>query len=131
MNPINSVTITGLTRVPQPKPGRNGYTILAYFSAEANGFSLQGCAFVRTPRQGLTVWPPKLEGLDTRRSLTITNDQLRQAMVRQAQAAYRALGGSDGEWIRDDDEDMPAPSRTDVVIEEDAGLQRYLLNCRP
>jgi len=122
----NTVTITGLNRVTRPKVGSNGFTILAYFDCEANGFSLLGCAFVRTPRRGLTVWPPKLEGPDTRRSLTITNDQLRQEMARQAQAAYRALGGTDGEWIRDDDEDTQTTSRTEVSIEEDRGLQRYL-----
>lgn len=98
---MHDVIITGLNRVSQPRPNKAGNTILAFFDCQANGFSLAGCAFVRTARQGLTVWPPKLEGTDgVRRSLGITDDHLRKLMIRQAQEAYRALGGTDGEWIK-------------------------------
>lgn len=100
------VSITGLTRITDPKPNKGGSTVLAFFDCEANGVSLHGCAFVRTSRRGLTVWPPKIEGRDdSRRCVAITDQQLRQAMVSKAQETYRALGGTDGEWIRFDEAD--------------------------
>jgi hypothetical protein len=100
MNPNNTITITGLKRVTRPKPNRHGFIVLAWFDCEANGFGLQGCALVRTPKNGLVVWPPKLDEPDTpRRVLTITDDSLRHAMMQHAREAYRALGGTDAEWI--------------------------------
>ncbi|ALR22068.1 hypothetical protein [Sphingobium baderi] len=96
----HQVTITGLTRVRAPKPNKGGSTVIAYFDCEANGFALAGCALARTIKNGLTVWPPKLEGPESaRRSLTITEDSLRHAMMIQARETYRALGGTDAEWI--------------------------------
>src|SRR5690606_8318377 len=54
-----------------------GNTILAFFDCQANGLTLAGCAFVRTSRQGLTVWPPKLEGAEAaRRSVGIADERL-------------------------------------------------------
>lgn len=100
------VTITGLTRITDPKPNKGGSIVLAWFDCETSGFALQGCAFVRTARRGLTIWPPKIEGRDSaRRAVSITDKSLRKAMVSQAQETYRALGGTDGEWIRYDEAD--------------------------
>ncbi|MFY7760999.1 hypothetical protein [Aquidulcibacter sp.] len=99
INP-NAVTVIGLTRVLDPKPNKGGNSIIAYFDAEARGFILCGCAFVRTPANGLTVFMPKLsDEAKERRSVKLVDDQLRTAFVRAAQAAYRAMGGTDGEWI--------------------------------
>lgn len=103
---MNDVTIMGLNRVSNPRPNKGGSTVLAWFDCQANGFLMQGCAFVRTARRGLTVWPPKIDGPEsTRRSVTFADEKLRKEMVREAQSAYRALGGTDGEWIRHDEED--------------------------
>lgn len=103
---MTDVTIMGLNRVSNPKPNKGGSTVLAWFDCQANGFLMQGCAFVRTARRGLTVWPPKIDGPEsTRRSVTFADEKLRKEMVREAQSAYRALGGTDGEWIRHDEED--------------------------
>lgn len=97
------VTVTGLTRLTKTQPNKNGHTVLAFFDCETSGFSLHGCAFVRTVRNGLTVWPPKLEhGIDSRRHVGITDEHLRKEMTRRAQETYRALGGTDGEWCDDD-----------------------------
>jgi hypothetical protein len=102
---MNEVSITGLSRVSQPKTNAGGSTVLAWFDCEVNGFALHGCAFVRTPRMGLTVWLPKLEGPeDKRRSVVFAEESLRHAMMTAAQSAYRALGGTDGEWIPRDKE---------------------------
>lgn len=100
------VTITGLTRITDPKPNKGGSIVLAWFDCETSGFALQGCAFVRTARRGLTVWPPKIEGRESaRRAVSIADESLRKVMVSQAQETYRALGGTDGEWIRYDEAD--------------------------
>lgn len=97
------VTITGLHRIAEPKPNRANATILAFFDCIVGPIALQGCAFVRTARNGLTVWPPKLDGFEsTRRSITLADEHLRKEMVREAQAVYRALGGKDGEYPRID-----------------------------
>jgi hypothetical protein len=99
INP-NVVTVIGLTRVLDPKPNKGGNSIIAYFDAEARGFILCGCAFVRTPANGLTVFMPKLsDEARERRSVKLVDDQLRSAFVRAAQDAYRSMGGTDGEWI--------------------------------
>lgn len=103
---MHEVNITGLNRITDPKPNKGGSTVLAFFDCETGGFSLHGCAFVRTARRGLSVWPPKVGGTDdSRRSVAITDEQLRKAMTRRAQETYRALGGTDGEWIRSDEAD--------------------------
>lgn len=133
MNPNNTITITGLTRIPRPKPGKNGFIILAYFDCMANGFGLRGCALVRTPKMGLVAWPPKIETADTRRSLTIEDDSLRHAMMQHAREAYRALGGTDAEWVGST---IPMGLREIHEQEqerssEDVGLQRFLLNGAP
>lgn len=98
---MSEVTITGLNRVGIQRPNKSGNTILAYFDCQTRGFVLQGCAFVRTSRHGLTVWPPKMEGpVDgARRGIRYAEERLRHQMTVAAQAAYRALGGTDGEWI--------------------------------
>lgn len=120
---MHEVSITGLNRVSLPKPNKGGNTILAFFDCQANGLALAGCAFVRTARQGLTVWPPKLEGTDAaRRSVGITDEHLCKLMVRQAQEVYRALGGTDGEWIKTWDEE-----KSDQA-DEGNGLRRFLSN---
>jgi len=72
---------------------------------------------------GLTGWPPKLEGADAaRRSVGVADEQLRSVMVRQAQASYCALGGTDGEWIKTWDEEETEEA------DEGKGLRRFLSN---
>lgn len=120
---MQSVSITGLNRVPNPKPNKGGNTILAYFDCQVGGLSLKGCAFVRYRRQRLSIWPPKLEGGEaSRRCVNITDAQLRDTMLAEVQAAYRALGGTDGEHS-----EMAEEEQAD---EGDAlnGLHRFLSN---
>ncbi|WP_417587406.1 hypothetical protein [Pararhodobacter oceanensis] len=94
------VEILGLTRVAKPKPNKTGSTILAYFDCAARGLELAGCALVRTKSGGLVAWPPKLDGpADTRRGIKIEDDSLRHGMMLHAREAYRALGGTDAEYI--------------------------------
>ena len=96
---MTDFTITSITRVHSPKPNRVGHTILAWFDVAFPGCTLRGCAFVRAARGGLNVWAPKIEeDRNVRRSITITDEHLRKAMVKAAQVAYRAVGGTDGEF---------------------------------
>ena len=97
---MHSVTITGLSRIAKPKANAGGSIILAWFNVEANGFVLIDCALVRTPKNGITVWPPKLEGPDSfRRSISFADCSLRHAVMEKARETYRAMGGTDAEWI--------------------------------
>lgn len=131
---MNDVTIVGLNRVSNPKPNKGGSTVLAFFDCQSNGFLLQGCAFVRTPRHGLSVWPPKLDRPESaRRSVTFADERLRQVMVRAAQSAYRALGGTDGEWMPYDEERSAENAaaaaesvRSRASVAEDEGVRRFL-----
>jgi hypothetical protein len=112
----NHVNITGLTRVTIQRQNKGGSTILAYFDAEARVFGLKGCAFVRTSNGGLTVFTPKIDSDTTdRRGVKLLDDQLRSCFIRAAQDAYRAMGGTDGEWLHD----------REAPIEHD-GLSRLL-----
>lgn len=114
---MNTVTILGLSRVSNPKPNKGGSTVLAYFDCEANGLSLQGCALVRTAKNGLTAWPPKLEGPESlRRSVSFVDSSLRHTLMMQAREAYRALGGVDAEWIGTS---IPLPPRPAAAIGDD------------
>lgn len=114
---MSAVTILGLNRVSNPKPNRGGSTVLAYFDCEANGLSLQGCALVRTAKNGLTVWPPKLEGPESvRRAVSFVDSSLRHALMMRAREAYRALGGVDAEWIG---ASIPMPPRQGMAVGEE------------
>ena len=124
---MSTVTITGLSRISKPKPNRAGFTILAFFDCEAGGFALHGCALVRTPKDGLVAWPPKLDGPEgMRRSVAILDDSVRHAIMLHAREAYRALGGRDAEWIG---RTIPMGPREEPDQDEaggDQGLQRFL-----
>jgi hypothetical protein len=94
------IQIMGLSRVDKIKPNKEGHTILAFFNCEARGLQFYGCALVRTRSGGLVAWPPKLDHLNqTRRMVRIIDDSLRHAMMLHAREAYRALGGTDAEFI--------------------------------
>lgn len=110
----HQVTITGLTRVRNPKTNQVGNAVLAYFDCETHGFALAGCALARTNKNGLTVWPPKLDAPGApRRALTIIDDSLRHAIMIQARETYRALGGTDAEWIG---RSVPAEPNADYEV---------------
>lgn len=121
-----TVTITGLRRVRDPKANRGGAVILAHFDCEARGLVFAGCAFVRTARGGLAAWLPRLDGKEgERRFVAFADDSLRHAMMLHAREAYRALGGTDAETIG---RIVPAgPTPPDHEHERDrAGLGAFL-----
>lgn len=136
---MGEVNVTGLTRVRDAKPNKGGSTVIAYFDCEARGLEIVGCAFVRTPKNGLTVWLPKIETPQAvRRSINFTDCSLRHAMMLQARETYRALGGTDAEWIgrsvpmgpRDDEPEHLQSRQNDAneIEEEESrkGLETFL-----
>jgi hypothetical protein len=92
------ITIVGIT-MAAGKPNRAGNRIIAFFDAELAGLRMNGCALVRTPRAGMTVTPPKMEGPEAaRRSVIILDSALRHRLLEAAREAYRRLGGLEAEW---------------------------------
>lgn len=125
------VEIIGMGRIPFPKPNKGGSTILAYFTCATHGLRLHGCAFVRTAKGGLTVWPPRIHIPEfVHRSVDIIDDRFRQEMVRAAQVTYRALGGTDGEClptVAPVADDCDARDVKDTAPEaDDAGMKRFI-----
>ncbi len=100
------VTITGLERVRELRPSKAGHTILAYFSADVGVFSLKGCCLVRTARQGIAAWLPKLDDqkAHNNRSISLHDEPTRNAMLKAAREMYITMGGKDAEWRPRDDE---------------------------
>lgn len=105
---MHEITVTGLTRRMNPKPNQGGSTVLAFFDCNAGGFQLHGCALVRTSRGGITVWPPKLDQqMVPPRDIRFIDESLRHAMMEKAREAYRALGGTDAEWMNQSNQPVP------------------------
>lgn len=139
---METVTITGLDRVRAPKPSDAGHTILAYFSADVGVFNFKGCVLVRTARQGIAAWLPKLDDkrAHNQRSVTLNDEPTRNAILKAAREMYILMGGKDADWrSRDDDDDdavivpqtaeQPASGRVTVevrrrVITSDTGEDR-------
>lgn len=94
------VAINGVNIAKKSRPNKGGSRIIAFFDCAFYGFQLNGCALVRTSKNGLTVWPPKIEGPEAvRRAVVITDDALRNAIMQAARDAYQAIGGTEAEWI--------------------------------
>lgn len=104
---MQDVTITGLERVRNLHPSKNGHTILAYFSADVGVFSLKGCALVRTARQGIAAWLPRLDEqrAHNNRSVTLNDEPTRNALLKAAREMYIRMGGTEAEWRPRDDDD--------------------------
>lgn len=112
---MQSVTITGLEMVRELRISKNGHTTLAYFSATVGVFSLKGCLLVRTARQGIAAWLPRLDEpkAHLNRSITLNDEQTRYALLKAARDMYILMGGTDAEYHSHDDD-------------EDAGLKTFL-----
>jgi hypothetical protein len=97
---METVTITGLDRIRDPKPTLQGHLILAYFSADVGVFTLKGCAFVRTSKGGLATWLPNLSDAKAKqtRFITLNDEQTRSDMLQAAIRMYRLMGGTDADW---------------------------------
>ena len=97
---MSDVKITGMNRITKPKANLGGSIVLAWFDCEANGFAFKGCALVRTKRNGLVAWLPKIEGEQSRRRcVDFIDSSIRHAMMLNARETYRLLGGTDAEEI--------------------------------
>jgi hypothetical protein len=138
---MENVTITGLEIVRSPRTSSQGHTILANFSAEIGVFYLKGCVLVRTARQGIAAWLPKLDEprASRHRSVTLNDEPTRNALLKAARETYIMMGGTEAEWrSRDDDEDddtleimgrkiarpIPFVRKTKAIEESDEGEDR-------
>ncbi len=104
---MEQVTITGMDRVRDPKLTPNGHTILAWFAADVGVFSFKGCALVRTARQGIAAWLPRIEdGKGAKlRGVTLNDEPTRNAMLKAAREMYVLMGGTEAEWRPREDEE--------------------------
>jgi hypothetical protein len=86
--------ITGLTRV-RSKGNDRRWRVIAYFDVIICGIlEVRGCALARTD-YSVTIWPPRLNDADPRRSLEFLDDGLERLVKKAALAAYVAFGGDD------------------------------------
>lgn len=126
----HEVKVIGVNIVdPSKRTSRNGTSLsLAFFDVIANGIEMRGCSFVRTKNYGLTVFPPRLEAPGTgRRSVVFAEDSLREAVLHAVQKAYQALGGTEGDWLRREDERRTALREMFAEPgDERSGLQAFL-----
>lgn len=98
------VTITGLQIARKRKETPRGHTILAYFTAIVGPFTLIGCSFVRTAKNGLAVWLPNLDDKRSAqmRKVEMSDDETRNAILTKARETYQMMGGTDAEYRRSD-----------------------------
>ena len=83
-----SITITTIRLVEGAQVGRN--EIIAYFDLRLEGVvDVRGCAFVRTPDDGFTVWSPPCErkASEPERSIKFTG-AMRKAVIALAKRSY-------------------------------------------
>ena len=97
---MSQVKITGMELVCEPIPNKQGNTALAFFSADIGMFSLRGCILMRTARQGLAAWLPRLDDAraHNNRSVTLKDDLTRNAMLKAAREMYIRMGGSEADY---------------------------------
>jgi hypothetical protein len=96
---MHSIDIISIRRVDRANPRKDGCAMLAKIDFRANGFQFEGCSLMRTPapRNGLTVWFPRIDKEDGK--VTFADDALRAAVLQTVLTAYRAIGGKNAEWI--------------------------------
>lgn len=115
---MNDIAITGLNIRRNPKTNASGTRIVAYFDCEVRGFVLAGCALAVTSKNGLTCWPPKLNGKDDPiRRVAISDRELCEAMTEAAEEAYLKMGGDPDGLDFPDSDLIPRPDPTDNWIE--------------
>lgn len=104
---MENITIIGLERVRELRQSRQGHTILAHFSADIGVFTFKGCVLVRTARQGIAAWLPRLDEPRNHkfRSVTLNDEPTRNALLQAAREMYIRMGGTDAEWRSRDDDD--------------------------
>lgn len=107
MTDIPTITITGMDRITSPRENRGGHTILAHFNADIGIFRLKGCALIRTARQGIAAWMPRLDDQrqNNMRSVTLLDEPTRNALLRAAREMYIKMGGTEAEWRSHDDDE--------------------------
>jgi hypothetical protein len=100
---MSEVSITGLT-LRHDEPTADGSRLIAFFDAEVPFFRLQGCRLIRRATGMVAVLPPHIPGPQgQRRTVQITDTELKNDMRAAALRAYRLLGGELPHDAEDDD----------------------------
>ena len=87
------VTITGLTRVQQPKPNTKGDTVLGYFDCETDMMTVEGAVLVkRASDGGITMWEPVTSDKHPKRRIKFSSG-VRESISSAAKAVYLQFGG--------------------------------------
>jgi hypothetical protein len=99
----NDCRITGIVLVQGGRVSNGGNRFIANFDCNVRGILIKGCALVRTEKNGIAVWTPRMHSdkddpRQARQSVTIIDDALRHTILDVARNAYRALGGTEAEW---------------------------------
>lgn len=110
---METVTITGMEIVANPKPSPQNNTVLAYFTADVGVFSIKGCLLIRTARQGIAAWLPRLDhpNQHNQRRITLNDEPTRNAMLQSARDMYILMGGKEAEWRKGEDRDEAEPEQ--------------------
>lgn len=104
---MTDIQIIGLSINFHSKETPNGHCILAYFDAKVHPFIVKGCALVRTNKQGLAVWMPRLDSArqQATRCVVLTDEQTRHRVLIAAREMFIRMGGEGAEWRSRDDFD--------------------------
>ena len=96
------IQITSINLVGRRTSMRTGLRDIAQFNCDIGRLvRLKGCRLMRTDTNGLTVWLPTFhdEKGVVLKSVAIIDDSLRHRLMEAARNAYRALGGTEAEWV--------------------------------
>ena len=116
---MEHVQITGLEMPRTVRITERGHSILAHFSCDVGVFSFRGCVLVRTNRDGIAAWLPRLDDHrgGTMRSVTLNDEPTRNAILKAAREMYIRMGGKHAAWTpRELDEDAPDEPETGGVV---------------
>lgn len=119
------IKIVSLT-LAKSEPNKSGDRIIANFDVETEQLKIFGCCLVRTRKNGIATWWPKIPGPNRHRLVHIKDGTLANAITLAAREAYRTMGGTEAEWTpRSVDEAEPEESE-DMRVETTAALERIL-----
>ena len=91
-------TITAIERRDETKDHPSGHKLLAWFGFAAGPLRVTGCAFVKTSRNGFSVWMPNIPNQDSRRAIHVIDHSFRMKLTTAVREAYIAIGGTEAAW---------------------------------
>lgn len=105
---MQNIKITGMDIIENPKLTSSNNMILAYFGANIGPFRCKGCSLIRTARQGIAAYMPRLDhpNQHNQRFVSLHCEPTRNALLKAALEMYLLMGGKHAEWRpREPDQD--------------------------